>query len=378
MKPHPKNRKAENIIFCNVKMCRLKAVFLWFILLTQFLNAFAFETDQYNLPPVPLADIGDEVTDYAAENIEKAFEKINAEILERQNCLEKNGKRKNCGSAEKENEKLKYLRSEAAIAKQIFKLLGDGIPPFTSSGTWMEKHEFKAQPARYKTSFDDTIFKAFPSNYLTISHTVNLYGSQLGTDKIAHIFQQGFTYYKIVERARAKGLTEEQATRKANEWGEMTERTYYGNLISGLFSNADLAANFAGMKFYQGLTREIKIGGKTRLAILILDNGFWRFNEPKTLSENLLKPFISDHLNEALNPSIFIKLFRFDSTVRKIVRKKSCPQWREKFPNMTDNDFTAKTEKLKLWHGENYGHRNSDRFITIAETCFSKENTQEN
>lgn len=359
-------------------MSKLKALLICFILFAQSLNLFAFETDQYNLPPVPLADIGDEVTDYAAENIEKAFEKINAEILERQSCLEKKAKRTNCDSAAKEAAKLKYLRSETAIAKEVFKLLGDGIPPFTNSGTWMEKHEFKAQPARYKTSFDDTIFKAFPSDYLMISHTVNLYGSQFGTDKIAHFFQQGFAYYKIVERGKAKGLTEDQATRKANEWGEMTERTYYGNLISGLYSNGDLAANFAGMKFYQGLTREIKIGEKTRSAILILDGGMWKFNQLENFRENLLKPFISDHLNEALNPSIFIKLFRFDSTVRKIVRKKSCPQWREKFPNMTSNDFAAKTENLKLWHGEDYGHRNSDRFITIADTCFSKENTQEN
>lgn len=236
-----------------------------------------------------------------------------------------------------------------------------------------EKHEFKSQPARYKTSFDDTIFKAFPSDYLTISHTVNLYGSQFGTDKIAHIFQQGYIYYKIVERAKAKGLTEQQALQKAISWGQMTERTFYGNLISGLYSNGDLAANFAGMKFYQNLTREIKIGGKARLAILILDDGFWKFSEPETLRENLLKPFISDHLNEALNPSIFVKLFRFDSTVRKIVRKKSCPQWREKFPDMTGDDVAAKTENLKLWHGENYGHRNSDRFITIADTCFNME-----
>jgi len=351
-------------------MYRLKALFLCFILLAQFPKAFAFETDQYNLPPVPLAGIGDEVTDYAADNIEKAFEKINAKILERQDCLEKKTKRGNCDSVEKETAKLKYLRSETAIAKEVFRLLGDGIPPFTNSGTWMEQHEFKAQPARYKTSFDDTIFKAFPSDYLMISHTVNLYGSQFGTDKIAHFFQQGFTYYKIVERAKAKGLTEEQSTRKANEWGQKTERTYYGNLISGLYSNGDLAANFAGMKFYQGLTREIKIGGKTRAAILILDDGFWKFNAPETLSENLLKPLISDHFNEALNPSIFIKLFRFDSTVRKIVGKKSCPQWRENFPNMTGDDFAAVTENLKLWHGENYGHRNSDRFITIADTCF--------
>ena len=256
------------------------------------------------------------------------------------------------------------------MSKAVFKPLGGGIPPFTSSGSWMEKHEFKAQPARYKTSFGDSIFKAFPSDYWTISDTVKLYGIEFGTDKIAHIFQQGYTYYKIYERARAKGLSHEQAARKAFKWGRMTERTYYGVLISGLYSNGDLAANFAGMKFYQGLTREIKIGDEMRPAILVLDGGVWKFNENVNLREQLLKPFISEHLNEALNPSIFIKLFRFDSCVRKTVKEKSCPQWREKFPKMTKSDFAAITENLKLWHGEDYGHKDSDRFITIADTCF--------
>lgn len=352
------------------RISKLNCFLLCVILLAESFSAFAFETDQYNLPPVPLADIGDEVTDYAAENIERAIRKINAEIAERQNCLPKKSGRKNCGSVEKENSKLAGLRSEAAVAREVFKLLGDGIPPFTNSGTWMEKHEFKARPARYKTSFDDTIFKNFPSDYWMISHTVNLFGSQLGTDKIAHIFQQGYTYYKIVERAKAKGLADEIAVQKAIRWGQMTERTYYGNLISGLYSNGDLAANFAGMKFYQNLTRKIKIGGRMYPAILILDDGIWKFSRTESLRENLLKPFISDHLNEALNPSIFIKLFNFDSSVRKIISKKSCPQWREKFPEMTREDFFEITENLKLWHGENYGHRNSDRFITIAETCF--------
>ena len=78
----------------------------------------------------------------------------------------KNSKKSNCDSVEKEKAKLKYLRSEAAIVKAVFKPLGGGIPPFTNSGSWMEKHKFKAQPARYKTSFGDSIFKVFPSDYL--------------------------------------------------------------------------------------------------------------------------------------------------------------------------------------------------------------------
>lgn len=353
-----------------MRLPKVTRLCLCFALLAESFTLLAFETDQYNLPAEPLADIGDEVSDYAAENIEKAFGKINAGIAESQICLERKSKKTNCDSVEKEKAKLKYLRSEAALAREIFKLLGGGIPPFTNSGTWMEKHEFKASPARYKTSFKNSIFKAFPPVYWTISETVRIYGAEFGTDKIAHFFQQGYTYYKIIERAENKKMSPARALKKATNWGRMTEKTYYGVLVSGVFSNGDLAANYAGMKFYQSLTREIKIGGKTRPPVLILENGFWKFNEKINLREVLLKPFITDHFNEALNPSIFIKAFWFDSSVRATVRRKSCAGWREQFPNYSKKDFAEITENLRLWHGEDYGHKKSSHFITIADACF--------
>ena len=241
-----------------VRFPKIIGLILCFILLTRSFFVFAFETDQYNLPTVPLADIGDEVSDYVEENVRKAVGKINDEIAAHQACLDQNSRKKNCDSIEKEKAKLAELRSEDAIIKAVFKPLGGGIPPFTNSGTWMEKHKFKGNPARFRTSFSDSIYKIIPTNYLTISDTVKIYGVELGTDKIAHIFQQGYTYYKIYERAIAKGLSPEEAARKANKYGKRTESTYYGYFVSGVYSNGDLAANFAGMKFYQNLTQRHK------------------------------------------------------------------------------------------------------------------------
>lgn len=335
-------------------------------LILQSSIAFSFETDQYNLPPVALADIGGEVSEYVEGNICKAIAKINAEIAVRQACLE-NALAK-CGSAEDERKRLAYLRSEDAAARGIFKLLGDGIIPFTKSGTWMNSHKFRDQPARYKTSYRKSIFIRVPTDYFTISPTVNIYGTSFGTDKIAHFFQQGYTYYRIYKRALAKGFTESEAQKKAVDWGRMTERTYYGIFVGGVYSNADLYANFAGMRFYQALTKPSKIGDFERPAVLSLKNGIWILNENAV--EILLKPFISDHLNEALNSSLFIPGLR--SSVRGIVSKQSCPQWRALFPNRTRQDFELLTESLTLWNGENYGFKKSEKFVTIANTCYGE------
>jgi hypothetical protein len=353
---------------------KINGFFLCIVLATQSLTVFAFETDQYNLPPVALADIGDEVSDYVEENLRKAVDKINAEITALQSCLDKKPVKSGCGdSPDKERARLAFLRSEAAMTREVFKPLGGGFPPFTNSGGWMESHRFKAQPARYKTSYGKSIFRIFPINYLTVSATVNLYGTQMGTDKIAHFFQQGYTYLRIYERAVARGLSPAEAAQKAIRWGRMTENTYYGTLVSGIFSNADLCANFVGMKFYQNLTREIKIGEKTRPPILILKNGSWTFNENIEPHEALLKPFLSAHLNEALNPSILTPLFGFRSSARHIVEKNACRQWRRQYPNFSATDFAEITRNLKLWNGENYGFKDSEKFISLADTCFGEQ-----
>ena len=217
-----KSRKIVRLILCAA-------------LLANSTFVFAFETDQYNLPPEPLADIGDEVSQYTEDNLRKAVEKLNNKITIAENCLSKKSENSKCDSPEKERAKLAFLRSDEAVALEFYKLVGTGIPPFTAAGSWMESHKFIAQPARYKTSFRDSIFFVYPSDYIGISSTVNLYGANFGTDKIAHIFQQGFSYYKIYNRALAKNLTPEEAEKKAIKWGKFTEHTYYGTIISSVF-----------------------------------------------------------------------------------------------------------------------------------------------
>ena len=350
-------------------------LFLCVILFAQPSIVFGFETDQYNLPALPLADIGDEVSEYTEQNVRKATDKINAEIAVRLACLENTAsksKKINCGSPEKERARLAYLRSEAAPPRAVYNLLGAGIIPFTKSGSWMESHDFKAQPARYKTGYGKSIFFVLPTNYLTISRTVNLYGAQFGTDKIAHFFQQGYDYYKIRDRHLRSGSTVEEAEKQAVRWGQKTERTYYGTLVSGVYSNADLYANYVGMKFYQGLIKPIKIGDSTRPPVLILKDGVWIFNETADLREVLIKPFLTDHLNEALNPSKFLPGLR--SSVRRTVRKQSCRQWLKAYPNLSQTELNETMRKLQRWHGEDYGFSSSEKFVTIANTCFGDKN----
>ena len=342
----------------------LAAISLMTLLLAQPISWRAFETDQYNLPPEPLADIGPEVYEYTLDSLRKAVSKLNAEILERRECFES----ANCSEQERARRRLEYLRSEYAAARAVYNRLGFGIIAFARAGEWVNSHRFRAQPSRYKTSYRDSIFVSIPTDYFTISPTVNLYGTYLGTDKIAHFFQQGYTYYRVAGRQIEKGSSVKAAEEKAITWGRWTENTYYGTMVGGVFSNADLFANYVGMRFYEGLTREIRIGEMTRPATLVVRNGLWELNPVGMAEDVLLRPFVSDHLNEALNPSLFVPGLR--SSIRGIVRKRSCAQWITAYPLRSSEDYRTLTESLATWYGENYGHKPSNKFVTIGDTCY--------
>ena len=337
--------------------------------------AFAFETDQYNLPPKPLFDIGDEVSDHIAQNLVSAVAKVNAEIVVHQSCLDvPRIKGSKCGTADAERSRLTYLHSNDAVANEVYKLLGYGDLFVTKTGKWFRKHKFSKEPARYTTTYLESIYVTLPSDYLTISPTIRLYGSQFGLDKIEHFFQQGYGYYKIYEKDIAAGAMPDAAAKKAVKWGKMTERTYFGLLVSGVYSNADLVANYAGMKFYLGLTQPITIGMVTRPAILSLKDGSWAINDSAALHENLIKPFLSEHLNEAINPSIYA--FNLYPTVRRVVKNQACPEWRKLYPELTRSDIAARTEEMALWYGEDYGYAKQRRMVSIAGTCFSDTGTK--
>lgn len=345
---------------------------LFAVMLTQSTFVIAMETDQYNLPAVPLADIGDEVTDYTELTIRKAFENLNRKIEFHEDCLMGGTLSGKCKSRGKTIRILEYLRSEDAVAKAVYKQTGAGVMPFSKVGWWITHHDFEAQPARFKTSFGDSVHVTAPLNYLTISPTVRMYNSEFGTDKIEHIFQQGFDYYSRYSRALKKGASEEVAVKRAIKWGRISEKTFYGKWVSAIYSNADLAANFAGLRFYQGLVREVAIGKRLRPPVLKLKEGKWVFNELVDLRETLLRPFISDHLNEALNPNKIFNIAGYRSVIRRVVRKRACSQWFERDPGISKARLESLTTSLEHWHGEDYGFSQSKNFVTIANTCFKE------
>lgn len=325
----------------------------------------AFETDQFNLPPVPLADVGDEVTEYVQLQLELVVDELNADIERHEKCIE--SRTKGCDSAEKEREKLAKLHSHAGLAEAVYERLAGGNLMTTKFGKWMNSHEFRSQPARYKAPYSESIYALNPFNYATLSPTVHLYGQDLGIDKLEHLFQQGYQYFKIYNEELAKGQTSEKATQKAIQWGQKTERTYYGLMTSGVYSNADMFANYVGMKFYHRLGSPITIGSKRYEALFEFRSGRWQGKQ----IDDLLKPFVGEQMNEALNPSSY-RLTLIRSVKRSA--KKTCSEWESVHPGMFPARFADASEQLHSWNGEDYGFTARERTVNLAEICTSSAN----
>jgi hypothetical protein len=354
-----------------MKMPRLASLVLSFVIVVSGFPAVAFETDQYNLPPEPLADVGDEVAEYVLTSIRLAVDKVNVDIARTRACIDQPAPRpKGCGDVQREKQRLTVLTSDDAVGAELYHMLGGNNILVTKFGKWMLSHKFSKEPSSYKAPYLESIYLTRPANYLTISPTVKLYGIEFGVDKLEHLFQQGYRYQEIRQKAEREGASPEDAVKKAIAWGQKTERTYFGLLTSGVYSNADLYANYAGMKFYEGLTKTCVVGDVTRPATVFMRNGRWQLDDSSSVRETLLTPFITEHLNEVLNPSSFaLTLYPF---VRKIIKKRGCPEWRAGFPALSRIDLNDKTRSLELWYGEDYGFTKKKRSPTIGDMCFGE------
>ena len=145
--------------------------------------------------------------------------------------------------------------------------------------------------------------------------------------------------------------------------GVREESGFYGTRMTGVYSNADLAANYAGLKFYLNLTRPVRVGGAALPPLLVRDgSGNWAFNPARRADESL-RLLVGDHMNEALNPSQFDGVLR--DTVRHRLKRRAGKLL--DFYDTTPARERGRMVELSTWHGEAYGHSGFARVVTIAE-----------
>jgi ankyrin repeat protein len=207
--------------------------------------------------------------------------------------------------------------------------------------------------------------------------TVSADGKLFGTDKIVHFINLGEIYHSAYLAARKQGLSDKEAIARMllNTSGDffLSEDYMLGGVTTGIHSNADLAADYSGFKFYRNLTEAVRIGNRVLPPILVRDGLYWRFNAHVQPDSDFFTAFITPHWNEVLNPNVYG--FTSRARLRAIVRSRCADviDWYrdEHGQRLSQKQFEQLEQELSTFYGEEYGYQSDgkDR-VSVANTCF--------
>ena len=210
------------------------------------------------------------------------------------------------------------------------------------------------------------------------SATINVDGTLFGTDKIIHFIHLGQIYHSSYVSARKRGLGEAEAVAGAVQLSAganpfLSENGFLGMVTTGIRSNADLAANYAGLKFYRNLTETVRIGDNVLTPMLVRQGPYWALSTRVRSQPDFFAAFITPHWNEALDPNSYAVVT--DARVRRMLRSR-CPdmlaRYRDERGERQDRaQFEQIEQDLATYYGENYGYQSDGKDkVSIATTCF--------
>jgi hypothetical protein len=208
------------------------------------------------------------------------------------------------------------------------------------------------------------------------SSTIKVHGHYIGTDKIGHFFAMGYYYYNVYQAARLLGKTHEESLQKAADiCGWTTENSFLGITSTAIYSNADLAANYLGLKFYLNINQPVRILGKLEPALVVRDGDYWKVRDGLSQNEPLFAKYVSAHWDEVLNPCHLEGSFREHARKEIYARRNVLLDW------YAGNDPRRRTREYfnnimrhtQNYYGENYGHSGAEAHqLGIGAICFEQ------
>lgn len=258
--------------------------FLFGILIVIALEAGAYETDQHSNRLVQVEDslgILDDKVNSALQRILRDWD-------------ESDGKHRN-------------MRFAQAVYDELGGLHWvDKIERWVVDSPRVEKYP----QSRYRSIYQGLPWWGRRVNFIFgVGATIRVDGVMLGSDKLGHFFSQGLKYYKRKERG--------WSTDRVLEWGTTAEQWMWGELTSGVYSNADLIANYEGMRFYESLFENDIVEGRGPIIE-------WHDGKPVQVRDFTWADHVNDYWDEALNPSYVVDALYED--LREHIRRR-CPQY---------------------------------------------------
>jgi len=245
------------------------------------LSAHALETDQYMMWNRELKDSANEVNHYLTSTSRAVVDGLNQQ-----------NKKFTCQDVHREI--IRWQQKDGLIL---------AVESWVYSSDLLEKYPVPPEGRDEDRKLigavvDQTIYRKGPIFRLKIfGININYNGVYLGIDKLAHLLETGYEYYEKYHKAIAKGKSHQEAEIDAIKKGIFQERTYYyGYLVSGIFSHADLEAN------YQGLYLNNRFCHGERPWLIQDAQGKWALQEDIDL-----KPYVNPYLDETFNPNSYTR-----------------------------------------------------------------------
>jgi hypothetical protein len=224
---------------------------------------------------------------------------------------------------------------------------------------WVDKIERWAMKSeeveRLQPSRRESIYQGHPlwatrvAAVFGVGPTIKINGQLIGSDKLGHFLSQGRKFY----RRYLKYLDEA----KAAEHSAYTERALFGQMTTGVYSNADLVANYEGFLFYRSLFEDNIIPGKP--AILAWTGEGWEIQRLFTWADH-----VNEYWDEALNVNHFDNLLYPHMKERMLA---FCPDYYE-----APDRYEIQNEELLKEHYKNIQLRDTSE-LRLSNICPTDE-----
>jgi hypothetical protein len=143
--------------------------------------------------------------------------------------------------------------------RRLYRALGDRlragpegfflVAPLENFANWNRDVPKKGVPRSESIYSRVRVHESVPITLYPLGKVLRLNESIIAGDKFSHFFNVGWTYYNI-------HYVDEKPVTVALDYGSTTERLIWGLLTTGVYSWADLSANFSGMRFWASVLGE--------------------------------------------------------------------------------------------------------------------------
>lgn len=238
------------------------------------LNVFSLETDNYLSWELNLKDSSDKINWYFEQEIRKAL-KISNSKSKSQSCSEV--------TSEISSRFKAFLVHNNPVENWLIQNL-DNSEVYPSTFEYVEQSIYRNPWRFYIPKFG-------------LAPNIQVNGIYFGMDKLTHLTSTGRIYFSIYKHQMDKGHSETDSEISAITYGLLDELSIHGLGASGVYSYADLEANYQGLRFYKRFCSQAKDN-----YLMKGPDQKWSLKKPPQIED-----YVNPGWDETYNSSFYLK-----------------------------------------------------------------------